>query len=155
MHVMLEKIAGVALMNKLRAILLIEGDYNYFNKWVFGREAINVLYEMGYIPEDQYSHKKSTAEDAKMDNRLTMDISRQTRHPMVSTSADAANCYDRINHIITAYLLLAITGSVGLITSLLFPIQIMKLFQRMGHCNSTTFMGGPNRAMHRLLQGLC
>ena len=53
MHVMLEKIAGVALMNKLRAILLIEGDYNYFNKWVFGREAINVLYEMGYIPEDQ------------------------------------------------------------------------------------------------------
>ena len=124
MHVMLEKIAGVALMNKLRAILLIEGDYNYFNKWVFGREAINVLYEMGYIPEDQYSHKKSTAEDAKMDNRLTMDISRQTRHPMVSTSADAANCYDQINHIITAYLLLAITGSVRLITSLLFPIQI-------------------------------
>ena len=53
MHVMLEKIAGVALMNKLRAILLIEGDYNYFNKWVFGREATNVLYEMGYIPEDQ------------------------------------------------------------------------------------------------------
>ena len=155
LQVMLEKIAGVALVNKLRAILLMEGDYNYFNKWAFGREAINVLYEMGYIPEDQYSQKESTAEDAKMDNRLTMDISRQTRHPMASTSADAANCYDRINHIIMAYLLLAITGSVGLITALLFPIQIMKFFQRTGHGDSTTFMGGPNRAMNRLLQGLC
>ena len=51
--IMLEKIAGVALVNKLRAILLMEGDYNYFNKWAFRREAINVLYEMGYIPEDQ------------------------------------------------------------------------------------------------------
>ena len=28
---MLEKIAGVALVNKMRAILLMEGDYNYFN----------------------------------------------------------------------------------------------------------------------------
>ena len=91
---MLEKIAGVALVNKLRAIPLMEGDYNYSNKWAFGREAINVLYKMGYIPEDQYCQKEITAEDAKMDNRLTMDISRQTRHPMASTSADAANCYD-------------------------------------------------------------
>ena len=90
-----------------------------------------------------------------MDNRLTMGISRQMHHPMASTSADAANCYDRINHIIMAYLLLTITGSVGLITALLFPIQIMKFFQHMGHGDSTTFMGGQNRAMNRLLQGLC
>ena len=68
------KIAVVALVNKMRAILLIEGDYNYFNKWAFGQEAINTLYEMGYIPEEQYSQKESTAEDATMDNRLTMDI---------------------------------------------------------------------------------
>ena len=104
---------------------------------------------MEYIPEDQYSPKESTADDAKMDNRLTMDISRQLRHPMASTSADAANCYDRINHIIMSFLLLAITGSVGLITSLLYPIQTMKFFQRTGHGDSTTFMGGPDRACNR------
>ena len=31
----------------------------------------------------------------------------------------------------------------------------MKFFQRTGHGDSTTFMGGPNRALNRFLQGLC
>jgi hypothetical protein len=77
LQVMLEKVAGVALVNKLRAILLMEGDYNFFNKFVFGYKALNVLYENEYIPQDQYSQRESTAEDARLENRLTMDISRQ------------------------------------------------------------------------------
>lgn len=152
---MLEKIAGVALVNEMQSILLIEADYNYFNKWAFGREAINIIYEMGSVPEDCYSQKESTAEDHKMDNRLTMDLSRQLHHPMASMSVDTANCYDRINHIIMSFLLLAITGSISLVTALLYPIQVMKLYQRTGHGNSTTYMGGTNRACQRLLQRLC
>jgi hypothetical protein len=31
-QVMLEKVAGVTLVNKLCAILLMEGDFNYMNK---------------------------------------------------------------------------------------------------------------------------
>lgn len=77
LQVMLEKVAGVALVNKLRAILLMEGDYNFFNKWVFGFKVMDHLYAEGYIPQDQYSQRESTAEDARLDNRLTMDISRQ------------------------------------------------------------------------------
>jgi hypothetical protein len=37
---MLEKVAGVAWVNKLRAILLMEADFNYMNEWIFGHEAI-------------------------------------------------------------------------------------------------------------------
>ena len=44
---MLEKVAGVALVNKLRAILLMEADFNYMNKWIFGHEAINKMYALG------------------------------------------------------------------------------------------------------------
>ena len=139
---MLEKIAGIALVNKLRAILLMEADYNFHNKWLFGYKAMNVLLENGYIPEEQFSQRESTAEDAKMDTRLTMDISRQRRQPMGSVSADAANCYDRINHIIMAFLLLAVIGWSGAIATLLAPIQQMKFFQRTGLGDSTTFMGG-------------
>ena len=40
LQVLLEKIASVALVSKLRAILLIEGDFNYMNKWIFGNDAI-------------------------------------------------------------------------------------------------------------------
>ena len=110
LQVLLEKIAGVALVSKLRAILLMEGDFNYMNKWIFGHDAINKLYELGYIPGDQYSQKESTAEDARMDNRLTMDISRQMKHPLATMSADADKCYDRINHIVMSLLLMAIVG---------------------------------------------
>ena len=41
LQVMLEKVAVVALVNKLCAILLMEADFNYMNKWIFGHEAIN------------------------------------------------------------------------------------------------------------------
>ncbi len=53
LQVMLEKVAGGALVNKLRAILLMEADLNYMNKWIFGHEAINKMYALGYVAEDQ------------------------------------------------------------------------------------------------------
>ncbi len=84
---LLEKVPGVALGDKLQAILLMEGDFNFFNKWLFGRVTVGKLYEIGYIPEDQYSKKNSTAEDSKLDNRLTMDLSRQFCQPMVAVGA--------------------------------------------------------------------
>lgn len=153
LQVLLEKIAGVALVNKLRAILLMEADYNYLNKYIFGYEALNSLAAEGYLLDEQYNQGESTAEDAKMDERLTFDISRQLRQPMASTSADAANCYDRINHLIMSFLLLSITGCIGAVACLLYPIQTMKFFQRTARGDSTTFFGGPGRS--RPLQGLC
>ena len=153
LQVMLEKVAGVALVNKLRAILLMEADYNFFNKWVFGYMAINRLYEQGYIPEDQYSQRESTAEDARLDSRLTMDISRQLCIPLATVSVDADKCYDRINHITMSLALLALVGVSGLVTTLLHPIQTMRFYQRTAWGDSESFMGG--RSNHNPLQGLC
>jgi hypothetical protein len=150
---MLEKVAGVALVNKLRAILLMEADFNYMNKWIFGHEAINKMYALGYVSEDQYSQKESTAEDAKLDNKLTMDLSRQLRHPLATMSADADKCYDRINHIVMSLLLLAIVGTIGPVVAMLHPIQSMKFYQRTARGDSKTFMGGRDR--DNPLQGLC
>jgi hypothetical protein len=153
LQVMLEKVAGVALVNKLRAILLMEADFNYMNKWVFGHKAINKMYALGYVSKDQYSQKESTAEDAKLDNKLTMDLSCQLRHPLATMSADADKCYGRINHIIMSLLLLAIVGTIGPVVAMLHPIQSMKFYQRTAHGNSKTFMGG--RCRENPLQGLC
>ncbi len=74
LQVMLEKVAGVALVNKLQAILLMEAGFNCMNKWLFGFEAINKMYALGYVTGHQYSQKESTAEDTNMDNKLTMDF---------------------------------------------------------------------------------
>jgi hypothetical protein len=55
LQVLLEKVPGMSLVDKLRAILLMEGDFNFFNKWVFGHKAINQVYKMQYVPDDQNS----------------------------------------------------------------------------------------------------
>ncbi len=130
LQVMLEKVAGVALVNKLRAILLMEADFNYMNKWIFGHKAINKMYAFGYVAEDQYSQKERTAEDTKLDNKLTMDLSCQLQHPLATMSADPDKCYNRINHIIMSLLLLAIIGTIGPVVAMLHPIQSMKFYQR-------------------------
>ena len=75
LQLMLENISGVALINKLRAILLMEADFNSENKFVFGHLALNKLLEEEYISEEQYSQRETTTEDAKMDMRLPYDIS--------------------------------------------------------------------------------
>ena len=37
LQVMLEKIAGICLVDKLRAIQLYKSDFNFYNQFVFGR----------------------------------------------------------------------------------------------------------------------
>jgi hypothetical protein len=153
LQVLLEKVPSIPLVVKLPTILLMEGDYNFYNKWIFRHITVNKLYEIGYVPEDQYSKKGSTVEDSKFDNRLMMDLSRLFGQPLVAVSVEANKCYDRINHIIMSLLLLAIGGDEGPIKAMLLCIQEMHFSQRMGRGDSNTFMGG--RPSSNLLQGLC
>ena len=51
LSVMLEKIAGVALVTKLRAILLMEGDFNCHNKSIFGSRMLNLARDYGLPAE--------------------------------------------------------------------------------------------------------
>jgi hypothetical protein len=138
---MLEKTEGVSLVDKLRFILLMEGDknaYNY-NRMLIGYKALRDLEEINYIPKDQYSQQGCTAEDSKLDNRLTMDISRQLIINMTAISADADKCYDRINHIVLALALRAVCGEPGIAKAMLESIQNMKYYQRTGRGDSNTF----------------
>ena len=152
--VMLEKIAGLALVNKLRAILLMEADFNMHNKLHFGSRMLDAARSEGIIPQEQYSDKQSTAEDGTFDKILQGDIAWQRRMPFAILSADAANCYDRIHHSIMALLFLALGVHTGVIAAMLRSIQIMKFFLRTGWGESTSFIGGdPLRIMHGMCQG--
>ncbi len=42
------------------------------------RKLANKMHALGYVAEDQYSQKESTAEDAKLNNKLTLDLSRNS-----------------------------------------------------------------------------
>ena len=143
LQVMLEKIAGICLVEKLRYIQLYEASFNFYNQFVFGRRAMNTISENGFIPEELFSQKGSTAEDAKFDKTLTTDISRQSRTPMTIISADAANCYDRVNHVIMSLVWLTLlNGNAPAVVVALICLQTMKFFQRTGFGESKTYVGG-------------
>jgi len=143
LQVMLEKTAGECIVEKLRAIQLYEADFNCYNQFIFGRQAMQTLTDSGYIPEELFSQKGSSAEDAKFDKTLMADLSWQARQPMAVVSADAAYCYDRVNHVIMSLVWLALTnGNIPAIVSTLLCLQTMKFFQRTGFGESRTFFGG-------------
>ena len=91
LQVMLEKIAGVCLVEKLWAIQLYEADFNCYNQFIFGSRAMQALTNSGYIPEELFSQKGCTAKDVKFNKTLMVDLSRQARHPMTVVSADAVS----------------------------------------------------------------
>ena len=96
--IIIEKIAGLALLNKLRAILLMESDFNFHKKLILVKRMVDTARSKGLIPAEQYAIKEITANDGTFEKLLESDISRQSRLPMCIISADAANCYDRVHH---------------------------------------------------------
>jgi hypothetical protein len=63
LSVMLEKMFGVHLVSKLRAILLIEVDFNGTMKEVYIVRMLNVARKYKLIPEEIFSKKNRTADD--------------------------------------------------------------------------------------------
>ncbi len=84
LKVVLEKIAGVCLVEKLYAIQLYEADFNCLDQYIFSKNAMQTLTKSGYIMEELFSQKGSTAKDTKFDKTLMADLSRQASRPMMS-----------------------------------------------------------------------
>ena len=61
---------------------------------------------------------------------------------MAVVSVDTAQCYDRVKHVIMALVWLALIGNMAPILVLLHCMQHVKLFQRTGVGDSTTFLDG-------------
>jgi hypothetical protein len=142
LQVLLEKVAGVCLVEKLRSIQLYEADLNWFMKFIFNDGALTALKSINYLPEEHYSQKGSTAEDACFDKTLTFDISRQTHTPMAILSVDAAQCYDRVHHGLMSLTWLALVQNIPVIKILLSCLGDMKIYTRTGYGDSSTYFGG-------------
>ena len=142
LQVLLEKIAGVCLVEKLRSIQLYEADLNWFMKFVFNDGAMTALQAVNYLPEEHYSRKQSTAEDACFDKTLTFDISRQSHTPMAIMSVDAAQCYDRVHHGLMSLVWLALVRDIPVIQILLSCLGDMKIYTRTGYGDSESYFGG-------------
>jgi hypothetical protein len=139
---MLEKTLGVTLVSKLRAILLMEADFNAANKIVYGDRMMKNVRKYNQMPEEIFSKKNRMANDGTLCKTLFYDITRQARVPSAITSVDASNCYDRIAHAIASLVFQAFGVPTTAIETMLSTIENMKFFLRTGFGDSTTFAGG-------------
>lgn len=88
---------GVLLVNKLRAILLMEADFNFGNKLYIGSRMTKQVHQD--IPRELYGGVKGRrVEFMALSRRLLSDVLRQKRCPGAMASVDAQSCYDRITH---------------------------------------------------------
>ena len=96
---MLEKSAGNVQVSKLRAILLLEVDFNALNKIVFNNRTLPLLEANRSIPYEIIGGRRGQSSlHIALNKKLVYDISNQQKQPMVVISANVSNCYDRIAH---------------------------------------------------------
>ena len=138
--VMLEKKKGVIKVNKLRAILLMEGDLNCANKTIFGKRMMEFAEERNEIPEECVgSRRNHQASDVSLNRRLFCDIARQKKCSAAICCVDLEQCYDRIAHSIASLGARRWGVPQLAITCLLTTVQLMLFFLRTAHGDSDSF----------------
>jgi len=152
LSVMLEKTLGVTLVTKLRAILLMEADFNATNKIIYGNRMMENARRHNLMPEEIFSERNRMADDGTLSKTLFCDLARQARAPAAIASVDASNCYDRIAHAMASLVFQAFGVPIAAAESMLGTIENMKFFLRTGFGDSTTFAGG---GVSIKTQGMC
>ena len=152
LSVMLEKEMGVRLVSRLRAILLMEADFNAVNKIIFGNRMLDNLRKYRLMREEIFSERNRMADDGGLTKVLFYDVVRQARMSAAIASVDAANCYDRIAHAMASLVFQACGVPEGAVASMLEAIQNMKFFLRTAFGDSKDFAGS---TIELRTQGLC
>jgi hypothetical protein len=94
----LKKKAGNLRVDKLRAILLYEADFNQKNKKI-GKDMMYTAEDLKVIAQEKFrSRANLSLIDHSLNIQLTYDIIRQKKRPSAVCLNDAKSCYDRIVH---------------------------------------------------------
>jgi hypothetical protein len=74
--VLLEKVLGIRLIDKLRAICLLEADFNWLNKLMFAHWLEQYCRKHNIIPAEQFAKSKSSCEEATLVKNCVCDTAR-------------------------------------------------------------------------------
>ena len=130
--VLLEKVFGVRLVDKLRAICLLEADFNWLNKLIFARRLETHCRKHGIIPPEQFCKSKSNCEEASLVKNLINDHARILHNTLGETSADLDQCFDRSNAPISGIAVRAHGISLASTRLMLSTMQLMQYFIKTG-----------------------
>ena len=141
--VMLEKEAGNTRVDKLRAILLMEADFNFLNKLLFGHRLVQQIEAHHRFPDELYGSRASlSAISVAINRRLTIDIFKQKRRTGTIAGVDAAQCYDRIVHSLAILLCQREGAPLSSLLMMFGVIQAMTFYLRTTFGDSSLSYGG-------------
>ena len=112
---LLEKVAGNTRIDKLRAICLLEADFDWWLKATFARKMITCMRVTRVLTIEQGATSGKTATDWSMLKQLFFDQANVTHRTCAISSNDAANCYDAVNHAAGSFALQAIRVPIELV----------------------------------------
>jgi hypothetical protein len=138
--VMLKKKQGVILVNKLHAILLMEADFNYANKTIFGQRMMLFADDRGLVAEECLgNHSFHDATEVALNHQLFCDITRQKCYSAAIGCVDLEQCFDCIAHSIASLCAQQWGVPIQAIVCLLTTIQLMVFFLHTAHDDSDVF----------------
>eukprot|EP00956_Cyclotella_meneghiniana_P011946 scaffold16843_cov51-Cyclotella_meneghiniana.AAC.2 len=101
--VLLEKVMGNILIEKLRAICLLEADFNWWLKMTFARKMMSDIRRQDMIPMEQVATAGKATIDGTLMKQIDFFDKANTLHIIAGMdSVDAEQCYDAVNHAATS-----------------------------------------------------
>ena len=155
LSVMLEKIPGITLVDKLRAILLMEADFNFGNKLLLGKRMVQAAEKLNFIPQDNFgSRNNKSAPEVCVCRLLFFDIVRLSKLNAALGSYDAQTCYDRVVHSLTSMIAQSVGVPIPNIVCMFLALQGMNFYLRTAFGDSTRSYGcTSNKPYQGLVQG--
>ena len=63
---MLEKMFGYSLVTKLRSVLLMEAEFNFVNKTIYGGIMLDNVKKYNLVPEEIFGERNIIADDGTL-----------------------------------------------------------------------------------------
>jgi hypothetical protein len=146
----LKKMFGVHLVSKLRAILLMEADFNVMNEEVYGVRMLEEARKYKLIPKETFSKWNCMVDNDGLAKKLFYNIVLQTQSPAAVASVDASNCYDRIAHAMASLIFQSFGVEDTAVAAMLEMIQEIKFFLCPVYGDSKTLPGHLLRLRRRV-----
>ena len=149
LQIVISKDEGQPKVDRLRNILLLEADYNFVLKLIWGKRLMQRATRQQLLHTAQHARPKNLATSASLNKKITYDIIRQMKIMATSFDNDAKGCYDFIvpPHAMIACQRLGLTPKAAeMLTKIL---QGTKYLLKTGHGQAKTTYGTTN--LYRIL----
>jgi hypothetical protein len=140
--VLLEKVFGNIYIDKMRAICLLEADYNWLNKFVFAKQMMDRAFKEEIIPAEQFAKRGSQATEGLLTSGLFCDIARALHRTAAIESVDLANCYDAVAHPIASIALQSFKVRKVMVAMMLYVLEKMTWYLKTAFGQSKISFGG-------------